>query len=368
MAKVGHGVGLSVDAGDGKWMLRWRQDEAQPDGTLKRVQRTKTVFTIEELRHFTAEIEAALRAQGWWRPDGRPSAMPMIANAELAAFDWVAWKVGTRGASENTRGNLARAMKRFFTELRDLIGVTPDAAIPVTALTSANLNAVTARWRDRFAPGTVYQTMDAVVDMWGWIADDPGRYPEVPRPPHSKQRVLPNRAVYEAPEAVPTWEETDACVRRIRLPIARRLATIMRYTGLRLEQAVSVHREDVDLDGATLLIRKGKSRREQALMRRVPVSRHLIADLGLWLADHPPGPLFPDGRAVDEEGKPVPIRAYRNQTRYVTEAWEAASAADEARREVWAPPSRLKARPDHAFRAALQAALEAAGHGEGVVD
>ena len=29
---------------------------------------------------------------------------------EQAAKDWVAWKVGTRGASANTRGNLARAV------------------------------------------------------------------------------------------------------------------------------------------------------------------------------------------------------------------------------------------------------------------
>ena len=368
MTKIGHGVGLSVEPRDGRWMLRWRQDETQADGTVRRVQRSKTVYTVEELRHFTAAIEAAVRAQGWWRPDERSQAMPLVANAEMAALDWIAWKVGTRGAADNTRGALARSMKRFFSEMRELLGLGPKDGVPVTALTTANLNAVTARWRDRFSPGTIYQTVSAVVDMWGWIADEPDRYPEVPRPPHSKQRVLPNRAVYEAPEAVPTWEETDACVRRIRLPCPRRLATIMRYTGLRLEQAVHVHREDLDVEHATLLIRKGKSRREQALMRRVPVSRHLIADLGEWLVNHPGGPLFPDGRLVDAQGKAVPIRSYRNQTRYVTEAWEAATVAEEARREVWAPPSRLKARPDHAFRAALQAALEEGGHAEGVVD
>ena len=64
----------------------------------------------------------------------------------------------------------------------------------------------------------------------------------------------------------------------------------------------------------------------------------------------------------------MPIRTYRNQTRHVTEAWEAATAAAECRREVWAPPSRKKNRPDHAFRAAFQAALDASGYGESVVD
>lgn len=149
MAKVGHGVGLAVEARDGRWMLRWRQDEEQPDGTVRRVQRSKTVHTVEALRHLTDEIEAALRDQGWWRPDARAAVTPLVANAELAALDWIAWKVGTRGAADNTRGNLARSMKRVFTELRDLLDLGPDQAVPVSALTTANLNAVTARWRVR---------------------------------------------------------------------------------------------------------------------------------------------------------------------------------------------------------------------------
>ncbi|MEQ1569578.1 MAG: site-specific integrase [Myxococcota bacterium] len=366
--RVGHGVGLSVEDRGGRWLLRWRQNEVQPDGTTKRVQRTRMCFTVEELRSKTAEIEAALRDCGWWRPpeEARPG-MPVVPNAEAAALDWLAWKVGTRGAAANTRGNLARSMKRFFGELRQVVGLAEEAAVPVTAMTAANVNAVTARWKDRYAEGTVYQTIAAVVDMWTWIADDPDRYPDVPRPPYNKDRVLPTTPSYEAPEAVPTWAETDACLRRIRLPFPRRMATIMRYTGLRLEQAAMVHREDFDLANGTLLIRKGKSRREKALMRRVAVSRHLVADLGTWLTDHEPGPLFPDAR-VGDDGGVVPIRTYRNQTRYVTEAWEAATAAEEARKEVWAPPNRKKNRPDHAFRASFQAALEANGYGEALVD
>lgn len=366
--RVGHGVGLSVEDRGGKWLLRWRQDEVQPDGSTKRVQRTRMLFTIDELRAKTAEIEAALRERGWWRPpeEARP-AMPVVPNAEVAAVDWLNWKVGTRGAAANTRANLARSMKRFFGELRAVLGLAAGAAVPVTTLTAANVNAVTARWKGRYAEGTVYQTIAAVMDMWTWIADDPERYPEVPRPPYNRDRVLPTTPTYEAPEAVPTWAEADACLRRIRLPFPRRMATIMRYTGLRLEQAAMVHREDFDLAAGTLLIRKGKSRREKALMRRVPVSRHLIADLGAWLVEHPGGPLFPDAK-VGDDGVAVPIRTYRNQTRYVTEAWEAATAAEEARKEVWSPPNRLQNRPDHAFRAAFQAALEAGGFGEAVVD
>ena len=52
----------------------------------------------------------------------------------------------------------------------------------------------------------------------------------------------------------------------------------------------------------------------------------------------------------------------------MTEAWELATLADEARREVWAPPSREKNRPDHVFRAALQSFLMDEGIGDNVID
>lgn len=102
-------------------------------------------FTIEDMREKTAEIEAALREREWWRPpeEARP-AMPMVPNAEVAALDWLNWKSGTRGAAPNTRGNLARSMKRFFRELRVVIGVDDKAVVPVTAMTAAHVSAVTA--------------------------------------------------------------------------------------------------------------------------------------------------------------------------------------------------------------------------------
>jgi hypothetical protein len=85
-------------------LLRWRPDEVQPDGTVARVQRNRTAFTIEEMRSLSAEIESALRERGWWRPSSERPAMPMMANAERAAADWIGWKVGARGVKANTRG------------------------------------------------------------------------------------------------------------------------------------------------------------------------------------------------------------------------------------------------------------------------
>lgn len=308
-------------------------------------------------------------SRGYWTPAGRGIA-PVVANAEEVALAWLQWKVGVKNVKPNTRGNLARSMARFFKSLRVVLGTSPDSVVPSTALTTANVGKTIKVLRESgYADGTLYQTVAAVVDMWTWAADPEEGF-DVPPPPRNLDRVMPEPAIYVAPEEDPTWSECDACIRRIgrrargQRPLdALRLAVIMRYTGLRIEQAAVIHRKDIDLAAGTLLVRKGKTRQEQAGSRKVPVSPHLLRDLGAWLTTAQNGPLFPD-----EADPSLPIRSYRNQTRYVTDAWKAASAAGEARQSVWNPPSRRKARPDHAFRAAIQAELENLGFSDAVVD
>lgn len=103
-------------------------------------------------------------------------------------------------------------------------------------------------------------------------------------------------------------------------------------------------------------------------MRRVQASAALFDDLGQEIREQPPGPLFPDHAARDAKAQPLPRVGYRNQTRYVTRAWEAATGAGEARREAWSPPNRRQNRPDHAFRAAIQGKLDEHGVPEIVLD
>lgn len=371
--KVGHAVGLSCrELGSSKWQLRWRQMEDLPEGGRKRIDRTVLAYSIEERKRLEIEIEVALREKGYWiAPLSDVLGRPLDLDLERVAERWVGWKVGLRGIRLATRGAIAGAMKRWFTGLRVVLKIKPKAGIPSFAMTGANI-ALVAEWmrlKDKYAPGTIYQTLAAVIDMWTWAGDQPEWSDLIPRPPYNKSTVMPTPPCYEAPEAVATMAEADACLRQIRFPMPRRMATIMRYTGLRIEQAASIHREDIDIVGATVLIRKGKSQREQALMRRVPVSRHLIEDLRAWLVTVPPtGPLFPDLRAKLPDGTALPMVGYRNNTKYVSEAWAAATEGGEARREVWAPLTRKKHRPDHAFRAAFQAVLQENGIGDNVIE
>lgn len=371
--KVGHAVGLSInDHGGGRWRIRWRQNEVQPDGSVKRLQREVMAYSVEERKRLEVEIEEAVRTHGFWNPpDSETKARPVDLNLEHVGVAWLRWKVGVKGIAPTTRAALAGHMGRWFKGLRAVLKLKATTVVAATAMTSANIAKVTVRWRTQAKPygdGTIYQTVAAVVDMWTWAADQVEYQAAMPRPPYNIDTVMPATPIYEAPEHVATLAECDACLRAIRLPMPRRMATIMRYTGLRLEQVANVYREDFDLTACSVLVRKGKSRREKAMNRRVPVAPGLLADLRPWLEALPAGPLFPDLTAKDESGASVPMRAYRNQTRYVTEAWEAATLADEARREVWAPPSREKNRPDHVFRAAFQSFLMDQGIGDNVID
>lgn len=364
--KVGHAVGISVgEVGPGKWRLRWRQDERLPDGGVARRQKELFVYSVEERKRLEIEVESQVVANGYWEPPSTEHKVkPLDANAEKVAEKWLEWKKGPRAARPATLGSLAGAAARWFKAVRAIKNIKATKVVSGKTFTMDTVNQVVVKWReDGYAAGTIYQSVASIVDLWTWAYDQPDYTEVIPRPPANRKLVMPTTVAYFAPPDVPTWAEADACLRQIRLPMPRRLATIMRYTGLRLEQAVMAHREDFDLAAGTFLVRKGKSQREQALMRRIPVSPCLIADLRGWLMAQGPGPLF-----ADLKDATVPMRSYRNQTRYVTEAWEAATEGGEARKEVWMPINREKARPDHAFRAAFQSNLQDAGVSDTVID
>ncbi len=132
-------------------------------------------------------------------------------------------------------------------------------------------------------------------------------------------------------------------------------AVILRYTGLRLRQVTGIAREDLDLTAGTLLVRHGKSRAEQAEMRTVPLAAGLRAE-----------PLF--RAALSAKAGKGPLLRCSNPRATVFSSWEDASELDGVPRNVWAPPNRINARPDHAFRAAFQAHLAAGKVAGDVVD
>ncbi len=172
---------------------------------------------------------------------------------------------------------------------------------------------------------------------WAWRHDD--RFAGVPRP-RSVLEELP--AEPAARTIAPTWEEMDRCVGAA-AGWQRQLATVLRYTGLRVDQGMRLLWSDLDLERAELRIRPelGKSRQEKR-GRVVPVPLHLVEEVSTW--GERVGFLVPCGR---HDGP----RAREARGRDLARAWRRAGV----REEVW------KAHPHHAFRKGYESGLLALG-------
>jgi integrase len=249
----------------------------------------------------------------------------------------------------------------FFTTVRARLGLRADDVVRASVLSRDLLMACWRTWQDDGrSESYVYGTARSVLDMWDWVSDDPDQYPGVPTPPRNKKAVLPLPPLYIAPPA-PTLAEADACLRQLSLDSveSRRIGAFLRFTGLRIDQVVHIRRRDIDLGTGTLTVTTGKSRLEKAERRVVPVAAALLKDVRPWAEALPPDAwLFP-ARGVIGSAKPA---APRSDT--FSAAWKEATKWGEAREGTWKPENRKNARPEHVFRAALLAALQAGGASE----
>ncbi|MDG1479549.1 MAG: site-specific integrase, partial [Myxococcota bacterium] len=377
------GISGSIDPRSKRIRLKWRNRIQQPDGSIVSRQRSVTVANRSEVSARALQIDAALREHGHYDPGATPF---RLADEDLEEV-FVAYlrhkRVFDRQA-ENTLQNIAAAVGRFTRGVRNLLGLTEHDMIPAGVL-HLDLYRECVCWAategqldgQAYSAGTVYQTAFIILQAWTWAADETirgkARWPTLPNPPYNRAARLPPRPIYVAPSDVGHWAELDAVLNDIqstkppeKVPNVRMAfwcCVIQRYTGLRLFQAAGIHREHIDVDGSTLLVVRGKSKREKALNRRMAVSPHLIRDLAPLLAQVRSGPLFPDSKIHNQ-----PVRHYRNGTSYVTDAWRRTISEGRSRPTVVHPPGRHQRRPNHAFRGALLQALEDGGVRASVID
>ncbi len=355
--------------GENKWRVRWRELAPGPDGKpqrgadkrLVRLDRSRTVDGKEARDALIAKIRTELEASGSYESPTVPLA-PVVANLERAAVAWLEWKATRCKPSSIVR--YTGQMARFFAGVRTVRGIRADEVVTADVLSRDLVTGVVRGWQtEGLSESFVYNASRGVLEMWAWVADDPDNWPGVPVPPRHGKSVLPRPPVYSAPPA-PTLAECDASIRALpsRAEIARRLGIVLRFTGLRLGQALALRRADIDLNGATMTVRTGKSRLEEAECRTVPVSRSLIAEMRSWAE-----PLAADCPLIEPRLGSASVQACTKAYRFRA-AWESAVAAGEARDAVWNPTNRKQARPEHAFRAAFQAHLRIAGVAEPVID
>ena len=323
-----------------RYRIRWSQLE---DG--KRCQRQTTVRgTRADAEEYRALVIRDRQTKGYHDPDEHRAKYAPAANLLEGMHAWLE-ATEADGLSPST-ARLYRGIIGTLAEAIHEATDTPDSEpLPVTVLGRPlfdQLKPILGRRGATVPRRALLQLWNA----WGWLADDSASWSQIPRRPSTKRGFIPPGRSY-GPTIAPTLAECDAMLRHLRgmrlWSDALGLAVIMRYTGLRVGQVQTIRREDIDLTAGTLMVRGGRSAQERASMRRVPLSRHLLAE-----------PVFSALLA----GKSAAERIVRvENTRSIRAGWKAATVAGEVPRHTWDPENRSYARPDHAFRAALQAHL-----------
>lgn len=180
-------------------------------------------------------------------------------------------------------------------------------------------------------PPTRRLRIGAVQAAWEWAFDSETYGDDCPRP-----RSIELPELVSTPPRAPRWHHMDACIAAGFDERHRRLLTILRFTGLRVDQVLALAWDDFDLGAELLTVRGelGKSRQERQ-GRIVPVSRHLVGLMAGW--GRREGPLFAGlARAPFET---------------TAHAWELAEV----------PEVHWRRHPHHAFRHGFQSELKAAG-------
>lgn len=336
---MGKGPGVSVsEREDGRYRVRWRD----PDTGASRERVVADAVRAHELR---AEILGALR-------DAAPTPAGPVAAVTVDSV-LVAWTESVRGRrSSRTHLEYVDRSARVLRALRSVLGLRDDRAVPVAAVTRANVQAAgTALASAGLSEGTVALTVRTFALAWRWACSDTAAFPGLRPLPLD---TAPPSVVYVA-GAAPTMAHVDAMLVALVAiePRAVPATVIGRCTGLRIGQVLSLTVGDVDLDGGTLAVRVGKSRAERR-GRRVPIAPALAPYLA-GLVDGRPA----TANVVGYTGKPDKV---------LHTAWGVASSLGAVPRDVWAPGDRAVARPTHALRAAFQSHLVRNGASDATID
>ena len=259
---------------------------------------------------------------------------------------------------------------------------------PVSALSGALVEKYAASLpMDGRKAATRHRKVFEVQLMWKWARGRPDVWPGVPDVIEVVGRAGSGRTVEPPPPVirmgVPDWNDVDAMIAKIRTGYkhgnrAKRIALLLRYTGMRASQARSMRWEDVvfreqrlDKDGKPtgdhgyIALRAGVEGSKRGATRVIPLHPSLKAAMETW------GPQ-PSGSMFDIDGT-----GYLGRGRFMwdafTHAWEA-SGVDRAKWGVPkgsdpnAPGSRAYASPCHSFRAAVKVGLLRAGVPEVIAD
>ena len=188
---------------------------------------------------------------------------------------------------------------------------------------------------------TSRKIIEVVQLCWDWAAES-GRYDDfIPRP-----RRLKLARKKQGFAKAPTWGQLDACVDAL-TGWQKEVAVVLRYTGIRVSEAMLFLWSDIDFNEGRLRMRPEVSKME--LEYFIPLSPHLLAEIAGW--GRREGFLIQSGRRTGPRHRQVRARDF-------SRAWARAGVP----REVW------EGQPTHAFRKGFKSNLLAAGAHPDAVD
>lgn len=305
--------------GPGRWQVRW----VEPDDNGQRVQRSRVVSTAEARDELLRAVQLAEDLGRRYEPEPPRRAIPAIGDSMMAFLDDV-----RRVRAPGTLQTYKEAIIGFLEYLHESgQGHATVADFNREWLTGYYAHLEFGRHVAKRSATTKRRIVEKVELAWRWLFDTEW-HEAVPRP----KRIEMPRSASPAVQA-PTWEEMDAAVKACRHEGPLRLTTLLRYTGLRVGQALALTWADVDLERAMLTIAPHKGL--PGFIQ--PMSPHLVEELGKWGTR--------EGHVITWR----PVRQYRE--RAVAAAW-----ADAGVREVvW------KRRQDQAFRRGVVSGLAREG-------
>lgn len=335
-----------------KYLVRWRD----PDGS----ERGRTCPDYDTAQRLRREVERVVALGNAWSPEDARTAPALIEidrAGEVIGGALVEFVEQHRGElAPGTHRHYDRALRRFIAWLAQK---NPRRRrLTVDLVTTEEVEDWFRALRDEqgLSIATARLYVSAVRRAWKWMRRRKS-YRDWTNPLEDLE--LGPSPVYAHARA-PTWDQMDAVIAaaydfaesarsdrdRSGRIFRARLCTVLRFTGLRVHQALHLRWDDVDFDEQLLHIRPelGKSRRERR-GREIPLSPHLLDALAGW---------------GSREGYVLaPWRTCRASTTPVmSKLWQAANVPA----AVWAPQDgRKKGNPHHAFRKGFKTGLARLG-------
>lgn len=246
------------------WRVRWRDLGGQ-----ERSQQVRTRKAAEEI--WRGIQDARDRCHDYRPPRANSPAAQSSRLLVDAAADYLIALQRSRAASTVTVARYA---------IQHLIAVAGEEA-DITALDRGLIERLFDAIEASQATRSRY--ISAVRVFWEW-AYDHDEWGELLDERRHRPRQIDLPRLLPSPTRAPTWAQCDAMIALLEEgTIARRLAILCRYTGLRVGQAGRLEWRDFDIAASELVIRPelGKTTQEKR-GRVVPVSRHLVAELAGW--------------------------------------------------------------------------------------